>query len=320
MSNKLNYISARELKQLSQLQPWKVVAALTFDWAVIFAAIIISEWSQSWLVWLLAAAIIGGRMHALSGLIHDFAHYRFINNKAASDWVGDLFLAWPILATIDGYRRNHLPHHRYLNTDKDPDWSIKLGSREFTFPQEMRFSILNLLGYFVALSSLRDMKSMLTRIKSDDLFDRRYKLLRVLYFVIIATAFTITGTWKQYFLYWFIPSFTLFFLFLYIRSVADHFGPTMDHSKLLKSSRTLLPYWWERIFFCPHHLNFHLDHHLYPSVPFFNLPKLNKILMSNDEFAKNAHLTRGYVTGLFREVWSDHWAEAAAKKSAAPQG
>lgn len=310
---KSSYIAAADLKRLSQLQPLRVAWALAFDWIVIFAAIIISEQSGSWWVYLLAVAVIGGRMHALSGLIHDFAHYRFISNKKASDWVGDLFLAWPVLATIDGYRRNHIPHHRYLNTDKDPDWAIKLGSREFTFPQDMRYSILNLLGYFVAISSVRDMHSLLTRIKSNDMFSRRYKLLRVLYFVVIATIFTVTHTWVQYWLYWFLPSFTLFFLFLYIRSVADHFGPTMEAESLLKGSRSLAPYFWERWFFCPHHLNYHLEHHMYPSVPFFNLPELHKLLMQNEEFAKNAHVTKGYIPGLFREVWSDHWHKVSGK-------
>jgi hypothetical protein len=40
-------------------------------------------------------------------------------------------------------------------------------------------------------------------------------------------------------------------------------------------------------------------------VPFYNLPKLHKILIANPEFAKRIHITRGYSTGLVKECFSE---------------
>src|SRR5690606_18336368 len=119
-----SYLHPASLKRLSVLQTWRTAAAILFDWAVIGAAIAISQWAQNPIVYLIAVAVIGGRMHGFAVLVHDFAHYRFTNGKKEqSDWIGDLLLAWPVLTTVGSYRTNHLAHHRYTNTDRDPDWT-----------------------------------------------------------------------------------------------------------------------------------------------------------------------------------------------------
>ncbi len=298
-----DYINPQQLKLMVQLRPWKTALAIAIDWIIIVIAIVIGEISGSWLIWLVAVAVIAGRMHALGAMMHDFAHYRFIRNKQLSDWIGDIFLAWPIGTTVAGYRRNHLAHHRYVNTDRDPDWSVKFGTRVYTFPQEWRVAVTNFLGYFVAVSSVRDMRMAFPRLQSGDAPSRSRIIGRALFYIVFGIAIIHSGVIVQYIFYWAIPYFTLFFLFLYIRSVAEHFGETMDYSSELTGSRTVIPHFWERWFFCPHNINYHAEHHLYPSVPYYNLPALSELLVSNKNFSSEAHRTRGYVTGLLREVW-----------------
>jgi fatty acid desaturase len=138
-----SYVEAAVFKRLSVLQPWRTAAAIVFDWATIATCIVVSQWAQHLLVYLMAVLLIGGRMHAFGVLLHDFAHYRFIDGrKEMSDWVCELTLSWPLFTTVAGYRRNHLAHHRYTKNDKDPDWVIKLGTRKFTFPQQWQHACL----------------------------------------------------------------------------------------------------------------------------------------------------------------------------------
>lgn len=297
-----NYISAREIKRLSVLQPWRTVLSLAADWAVIALAIAVSEWSGSWWLYLPAVLVIAGRQHGLAILLHDFAHYRFVANKAASDWIADLFIGWPLLATLEGYRRNHLSHHRYLNTDQDPDWKVKIGSREFTFPQEMRFAVLNLAGYLVGVSTVRDFRKALARIKAEERSTPGYVALRISFYAAVAAVLTLAGAWTGFLLYWVVPYATFFFMFMYIRSVAEHFGSTMDYSHDLTATRTVMPFFWERWFFAPHNMNYHIEHHLYPSVPSYRLPELSRTLMANPDFSATAHVTRGFATGLWGEI------------------
>ena len=53
-----SYISARELKRLSILQPWRTALAIAIDWAVIILAIALCEWSGSWWPYLPAVLVI----------------------------------------------------------------------------------------------------------------------------------------------------------------------------------------------------------------------------------------------------------------------
>ncbi len=99
-----DFVDRQELKALSQLKPWKTAFAIALDWVIILAAIVICEFTNSWLIWLVAIAMIVGRMH-------DFAHYRFIKNKQLSDRIRDIFLAWSIGTTVAAYRSNHQAHH-----------------------------------------------------------------------------------------------------------------------------------------------------------------------------------------------------------------
>lgn len=294
-------IDSRKLKQLAQLTPARTMFALALDWLMIAAAIAISEYTDSWLVYFPAILIIGGRMHALGVLIHDAAHYRFFRNRRWNEWIGDLFVAWPVFFTVDGYRQNHLAHHQNTNTDDDPDWMAKLGSSAFTFPQKAWTMIRHLGGYLVAVQTVLDLRDILPRIAENDRSSKRYKLIRLGYYAAWIVVFTWLGVWPEVLLYWIVPFLTLLFLFQHVRSVAEHFGANMDHSKELDGTRTVLPHAWERLFFAPHNVNFHLEHHLYPGVPFYNLPKLHKALMSNAYYRSNARITRGYSTGLVRE-------------------
>ena len=45
---------------------------------------------------------------------------------------------------------------------------------------------------------------------------------------------------------------------------------------------------------------YHLDHHLYPSVPFYNLPLLHAKLKELTGFQERAHITKSYL-GVLRE-------------------
>ncbi|CAN7236756.1 fatty acid desaturase family protein [Rhizobium sp. LjRoot98] len=303
MSVKSQRIDPRELKRLSVLQSHSTLLAIGFDWVLIAGAIAVSKYMQHPLVYLAAVLVIAGRMHAFGCLMHEAAHYRIIKNRKVSDWMSDLLLAWPIMATVDGYRMNHLAHHQHTNTDDDPDWAAKLGMAQFTFPQKVWRGVVQLLGYLVAVNSVRDILHMAKRIAKHDRSTRTYKLLRIGFYAVAAIVFSVFGLWTDFLLYWLVPFFTFFCLFLYVRSVAEHFG-SMDYSDELGSSRTVYPYVWEKLFFAPHNINYHLEHHLYPGVPYYNLPELHAILMKNPTYAAKAHITRGYTTGLPAECFA----------------
>jgi hypothetical protein len=69
---------------------------------------------------------------------------------------------------------------------------------------------------------------------------------------------------------------------LRVRAVCEH-GAVSDTSSPLTAARSnrthgSLGNWVGRFLLFPHHVNYHLEHHLYPAVPHYNLPALHRAL------------------------------------------
>ena len=73
-----------------------------------------------------------------------------------NDMVTNIFSMYPLFSSIEQYRDNHLKHHRHLNTDDDPDWFIKLGKKEFTFPKTKKEFLLTVFSYFTLIAGAKD--------------------------------------------------------------------------------------------------------------------------------------------------------------------
>jgi len=105
------------------------------------------------------------------------------------------------------------------------------------------------------------------------------------------------GVGKLAVLYWFVPLFTWLILIFRVRSIAEH--SAVKTNGRFYGTRTTLASFLDQIFIAPKNVNYHLEHHLYPSVPFYRLPKLHALLALNPEF-QSAHITRTYF-GVLRE-------------------
>lgn len=297
-----------ELKSLYQINSYRHGAAILFNWGIILLSIFICIQFFNPFLYLLAILVIGARMHALAILMHDASHYRFLKNKKWNDIVTNLSTMYLLFSSIENYRKNHLTHHRNLNTEEDPDWFAKLGKKEFQFPQTKKEFLLTLLSYFSLYQGISDAIWIFGRIngsknntKNKSKFTQELAI-KLGFYLALVIALTASGIWIPFLIYWVVPYFSTFFMFQYIRSVAEHFGE-LEYDHLLSSTRTIVklnPI--EKFFFSPHNVGYHLEHHLYPGVPFYNLPRLHNQLMATPEYAEKAHLTPGFLNGLLNEL------------------
>lgn len=297
-------VDTQSLKALYQTRPLRHAAGILFNWLIIAATITLSVQFPHPLLYVLAVLVIGARMHALAILMHDASHFRFLKNRKMNDLLTNLFSMYALFSSIEQYRDNHLRHHRNLNTEDDPDWLVKLGRKEFTFPKTKKEFLLTILAYLTLVSGVRDALWFLKRFGgSSKVADKslRQKLPRLAFYLVLATALTGLGGWKIFLLYWIVPYFSTFFMFQYIRSVAEHFGE-MEYDHLLGSTRTIRVNALERFFLSPHNVGYHLEHHLYPGVPFYHLPQLHQLLMEQEIYQEKAHVTIGFWSGLMNEL------------------
>ncbi len=305
-------IKPDSLKPLYGLDFARAILPLVGTWALIFGSIAIALWSHNIVVWLAAIVIVGRSQHALAVLMHDAAHFRLADNRALNDFLGQWLCAFPIASNLYAYRKVHLRHHRYLLTDRDPDLSL---SRPYpvvwsSFRRKLMrdaagISALVMRGY-IEVENGRNRPSLGRFARwSDRETNKRRAIAAVIIAVLIAEGYGLA-----FVALWIVPLLIVYQMILRIRGVLEH--GAVDESDGLRNARTIVsPNPFARFLLGPHHVSYHLEHHLYPGVPHYNLPALHRALAEDSRFAR-AMVTNSYLGALRDCVRPDREAEKLA--------
>lgn len=299
-----------KVRELSAINPTKFLLYLYLDWLIIIAAIYMHQIYNNALVYIISVIIIATRQQALGVLSHDVVHFRFLNNRKLADIIGNIFMTWPLFFTIPGYRSMHLRHHSKVNTDEDPDWVRRKGKSDWVYPMTKRklytmlfldISGLNLYQNIQKIFLPKTDKKLKEDFKSAG---TSYYISMGLYYFIGAVIITYFQAWNMFLIYWVVPYFTFFKLIKRLRAVGEHFGiPSEDIKEI---TRTTLCHPIEEFIFSQHQINYHIEHHRWAGIPFYNLPKLHKFLEQSGELEKLGHVTKkGYMRGVLSEVTKD---------------
>lgn len=303
------------LTRLLKKSDAKAFAVLGFNYGLIaacFAAVILKP--TTWM-WIAASAVLAGRQLGLAILMHDCAHSGFFEGTRANKFFGKWFCAAPVFADLDQYRTYHLEHHRTAGSEADPDRSNYIGypvSGRSLFRKFFR-DMIGITGFKIFLIVL---KMNAGTVKYQLSYDSNKKSPKIpvgtqlknivagLYPTMIvhaaaALGFILSGHGEAYWLWW-VAWMTFYMAFSRLRNAAEH-GATIDMNDLsaLKNTRTTLAAWWERLFVAPNYVNYHLEHHLLPTIPSYNLPEFHHELMKVGAL-KESKIASGYA-----EVLSD---------------
>jgi fatty acid desaturase len=291
-------LSKEEIRRLSEIDSRKVMLVFALELLLCAAAIAISETWFNPVTYLLAVVVIGTRINGIGALIHDAAHRRIFKNRILNDVVGEI-MAFPTSASMAGYRNSHFSHHRELNSYKDPDWTRHLFLDDYEFPTPQIQFARRLLAHLAGLRIKQSLAGFHQNKETRDI-PALTNWLRIAAFVLLIAASVAFGFWKQLLLYWLVPLLTVFVAVRYLRGVSEHYG--VRRQGVLSESRTVLAPAWQLFLVAPWGLNYHLEHHLYPGIPCFNLAAAHRILMTREPYRQAAHITRGYFGGLSREM------------------
>lgn len=296
------------LKELSRRNTAGWLAAAAREWLTILLLMALCEAWRNPLVWAAAIFLIGSRQHALAILVHDAAHYLAARSRTVNDGLANWLAAYPLFFPVQGYRTNHLEHHRLLEMPIDPERiTIDAYPREFTFPMP-KARLYWLLVRDLIGGSIKPMSTLIDYVWAVPDGNRKHIARIAALHIVVAAASSLTGHLLTYLLLWVAPAFTSFALFFRLRTAAEHSGicPPRDRYTRrsvdpLATTRTLLSGPVVRYLFSPFNISYHLEHHLYSSVPWFHLPALREQLLDVPEYTRRAHVTHG-MAGLMREL------------------
>jgi fatty acid desaturase len=285
-------LTKEELTILSVVNPWIASYHIGLEWALIAATIVLCQRYWHPMLYVFAVAFIGSRQHALLVLMHDGVHYRLFRNRRLNDWTSEVILAWPHLVTARQYRKNHFGHHKYLNTPQDPDLIRRKGDPAWVFPQASAALARMLFRDATGLNAPAMLKLAAAVAKADSV-PGWFAAARYGFYAAALAVIIYLHAFTGFLLFWIVPMFTWLVLIMRLRSIAEHHaidGPQSEYGL----TRTTQASFLERIFVAPKNVNYHIEHHFFPSVPFYRLPELHRILMSKPGYSEGAHLTRTY--------------------------
>lgn len=272
-------LSRDELRDLSTLRPWVPVRDIVINWALILAAwALVALYPQWWSV-ALAFVVVGTSYYALLIIGHDGLHRRLMKPASANDLLNDVCIVGPIGAITRINRENHMEHHQVTSLPNDPDRHKYVhDGKEPTIPfllfvaglASFRKTIVNVFFRKAGRRTHRDEAAP----AEPSQYRKSDVALLVGWQAGILIGLTLAIGWWAYFVLWALPVYLFAYRGDLVRVFCEHSmltdDPTADQARRMISYESN---WLERRFFAPHNMNNHIAHHLWPSIPYYNLPK-----------------------------------------------
>lgn len=287
-------VSKDELRLLLKPSNVKASAILLSTFAILAGAFAMAIIWPNPLTILFGTVLIAGRLLGLVVIGHDCAHHAFFANRRANEIIGHWFTNAALNVSHYGYRSYHLKHHQHAGTEKDPDIGL---IRNYPVPRASfrRKMLRDLTGR----TGIRD-----TWLKLKNFRLPKHLPWLTFHLALFGALLAVGAPWA-YAMWWAAE------LFLYpaitrIRNVGEH-GVAANRLSTdpRDNTHTTLANPVERLFLAPNFVNFHCEHHHFPAVPPYNLPKLHRMLKERGYYEGYDSMTQGYPAMLRKAVRSD---------------
>jgi fatty acid desaturase len=230
-------------------------------------------------LYLLAAA----SLHGISLFTHEGVHGVLSENRFLNDALSAI-CAWPVLQNFAAYRVLHLRHHKHLGAPGDPDHYQNYTQRKWLV-FGMHWGRL-LFGYPAYVASIP-----VLAFRQGGWRDRIQLSFESLSLLGIAAAILLSGIPAAYLVHgWLIPMCFIHFM-VNVRGMSQHTLLEQAQDQVM-GTRSILTNPVTAFFMCNE--NYHLEHHIYPGIPWYHLPKAHAALKPQLE-ACNAPLIPSYA-------------------------
>jgi fatty acid desaturase len=295
-------LSPDRVRELSRLRPMRAVIDTIVCWAWIVGAWALVALHPAWWTVLLAIPVIGTRYYALFVIGHDGMHRRVFPRQPANDLFTDLAILGPIGAITRINNHNHLQHHKYLATESDPDRHKHACFNKATRPQYLVF-LTGLANVWPVVRHVffraHDAGAHAAGPRRNNAYTLRDVTILVGWQAALIGGLTWSIGWWAFPVLWLLPVYIFLYLGDLVRSFLEHSHPEADakadaHRLITYTSNAV-----ERALFAPMNMNYHATHHLWVSIPYYNLPIADREIRERPE--SEGLVWRGsYVAYLLR--------------------
>ncbi|HKB79534.1 MAG TPA: fatty acid desaturase [Thermoanaerobaculia bacterium] len=261
-----------DLRRLHEKRPWlhALIAGANIG-ALVGAGFAIVALDR-WFLWLPFAFIVGFAVFDFTVLLHEVVHRAVLATADEGTYRAlGLLYAVPSGISASQFTRWHLDHHAGLgSTEEDPKRHWLSPKRNVRWLKALYFTPALFPIYFRAAK--RETQAYEPQLQKRIARERTFTILFQL--AVLASIALIGGWWIAFKLY-VVPVFFVFPIAFALNRLGQHYSINPDDpaqwSTLVKRS-----WFWDPVFLFS---NYHLEHHYFPGVPFYNLPRLQRLLM-----------------------------------------
>jgi len=260
-----------EIKRLHEKKPWiHLLVALRQFFFLAAATWLLIRFGQP-LVVLPAALLSGFTVFNFTVLLHEQLHSLIFRSRRPllNGFLGQLYASWSGISCSQ-FTRWHLDHHAQLGTeDLDPKrhhLSPKINRRLIKIAY---FTPALFFIYFRAAA--RENATYPPELKRKI---ARERITTIGGHLLAQAALLFFGSGAIWFRAYCLPVFFIFPVAFAINRIGQHYNIKEDDpagwTTWIRGS-----WFWDFLFI---NSNYHLEHHYYPGIPFYNLPRLQRIL------------------------------------------
>ncbi len=276
-------MTAEEKLSLLRRSDAKAVGLVAGTWGLVFALLLLAGYYPNPLTVFMVFLLLPGRQLSLAVLMHEAGHGTLFTSERLNQWVGQWLCALPTLGNLSTYATGHLAHHRLAGTPRDPDlpnYQAYPITRE-SFRRKVWRDLTGQTGIKLLLSLA---KGGAGNMEQPGVSGRFLLVKQVFVQTVIFGLLLLAGigwTW----LLWFATFMTTYMLVIRLRQIAEHAAvPDLYDPDPRLNTRTVNAPLWQRFLIAPSFVNYHLEHHLIPGVPCYNLPALRTLLETRGFF------------------------------------
>ncbi|MDF2445372.1 MAG: fatty acid desaturase [Moraxellaceae bacterium] len=288
-----------EIKMLTARSDLMGFWAVGSTWAVIAAAFALLAWATTQPLaiavpaFVVGLCVIAGRQLCLAILMHDASHGTLFKTKWLNDVLADWTCARPIWNDLQKYKVHHFVHHTKTGSAEDTDISLvaPFPCSRTSLARKLLRDLVGITGFkFFIGRFLMDAGYVKWTVANDvvwlpkegvsatdrvAMFVRNVTPTLIVNGVLFAALWTVGYPWL--FAAWVVAYMTPFALFVRIRSMAEH-ACTEKTADMFRNTRSTRAGWLARATVAPIHVNYHIEHHVMASVPYFRLPQMHRLL------------------------------------------
>ena len=293
-------IAKDKLKPFLQRNNTSGLIHLAMHLGLIFFSGFLISISSNILIKILIMIAHGSFIAFLYAGLHECIHKSAFKNKKLNEFVG-YFIGFVLLRSFLNGRYRHMAHHTFTqHPERDPD--------KVDFPSSYLDYLKHVTSFTVWVRIIDNLfRHSIGKINKSEkdyipeseikslIFESRMMVIG--YFVILLFSFYFSTTF--FLIYWLVPR-ILGEPFLRLVRMVEHTGKD-ETADMIHNTRTSFPSTFLKFLYW--NMPYHVEHHLYASVPFYRLPKFHKLIKPHTDEIEPSILS--VHIEILKQIWKN---------------